>query len=419
MNTNNFSWINFSKTNWFIKYFLYFCKKVDVPKDLYNQIESLKDFEKSWLNSWINIWSNFFSVFLLILEDNNKNLNLYNTKLDLLKNNEISLFLLWLNLIKWYLNYLNEILNSIKKQPMEIGTFESILDLEEEINKIILKLDEQSIKTNWTWLKNHIDSLHLRLTKLSLEVNQYNERKNSIVLKTRQKAWSALINSWKVKNQDIYSLQNKLNLPLSLTTNDIVSWVKSKFNNFPWIESLDLKDPKILTAIKAVQEREKDNASDFSICLRNDLHKKFWSAANDRYFYNSFLNVYSEKAKNDVTSLNITWYDTFNIISYEPINWSDNAKFKIQCKLLWSDRLSETEIYCDPSKLVSWQQARVWILQPNRTIKIELLNINKIYNSWTLIKKEEKVVEQKQWFFGKAKNFISNKISNFLNRKAA
>ena len=131
------------------------------------------------------------------------------------------------------------------------------------------------------------------------------------------------------------------------------------------------------------------------------------------------MDIDSSKDESDIISLDIVWYDTFNIISHQSINWSNKSKFKIQYKLLWNDKLIETELYCDPSKLVSWQQSRVWLIQDNWTIKIELLNINKIYNSWVLIKRDIKKSEEKQWFFAKTKNFISNKISSFLNKKVA
>lgn len=413
MNTNNFSWINSWKSNWFIKYFLFFCKKVDAPKDLYDKIESLNE------SNWDDNWPSFFSIFLWILDQHNQDLNWKNTKLDTTKNYENSLFFLWLNLIKWYLNYLNTSLDFLKSQPMKISTSEIILDLEDEINEVISILEEESVNNDWIWLRNHIDLLQSRLSKISLEINSYNQRKKDVVSITRQRAWEAFISSWKVKNQDIYSIQRKLDLPLSETTKDLVWWIKLNFNNVVWIDSLNLNDKKVLTAIKSVQEREKDKATDFSIYLRNDLHKKFWAAANEEVFYTSFLDIDSSKDESDIISLDIVWYDTFNIISHQSINWSNKSKFKIQYKLLWNDKLIETELYCDPSKLVSWQQSRVWIIQDNWTIKIELLNINKIYNSWVLIKRDIKKSEEKQWFFAKTKNFISNKISSFLNKKVA
>ena len=413
MNTNNFSWINSWKSNWFIKYFLFFCKKVGAPKDLYDKIESLNE------SNWDYNWPSFFSIFLWILDQHNQDLNWKNTKLDTTKNYENSLYFLWLNLIKWYLNYLNTSLDFLKNQPMKISTSEIILDLEDEINEVISILEEENANNDWIWLRNHIDLLQSRLSKISLEINSYNQRKKDVVSITRQRAWEAFISSWKVKNQDIYFIQKKLDLPLSETTKDLVLWVKSNFNNVVWIDSLNLNDKKVLSAIKSVQAREKDKATDFSIYLRNDLHKKFWAAANDELFYTSFLDIDSSKDESDIISLDIVWYDTFNIISHQSINWSNKSKFKIQYKLLWNDKLIETELYCDPSKLVSWQQSRVWLIQDNWTIKIELLNINKIYNSWVLIKRDIKKSEEKQWFFAKTKNFISNKISSFLNKKVA
>ena len=108
MNTNNISWINFQKSTWFIKYFLFFCKKNNVSKDLYDKIESL-----NW-SDWYDNWSSFFSIFLWILDKHNQDLNVKSTKLDTTKNYESSLFFLWLNLIKWYLNYLTDSLNFLK-----------------------------------------------------------------------------------------------------------------------------------------------------------------------------------------------------------------------------------------------------------------------------------------------------------------
>jgi len=413
MNTNNFSWINSWKSNWFIKYFLFFCKKVGAPKDLYDKIESLNE------SNWDDNWPSFFSIFLWILDQHNQDLNWKNTKLDTTKNYESSLFFLWLNLIKWYLNYLNTSLDFLKNQPMKISTSEAILDLEDEISEVILILEEDNLNNDWIWLRNHIDLLQSRLKKLSFEVSIYNQRKNDVVSLNRQKAWEVLINSWTAKNQDIYTIQKKLDLPLNETTKDLVSWIKSKFNNISWLNSLDLKDTRILTAIKSVQEREKDKATDFSVYLRDDLHKKFWAAANDEVFYTSFLDLYSTKDESDIISLNIAWYDTFDILSYSKIEWSSKFKFKFQYKLSWSDNLIKSEFYWDPSKLISWQQSRIWIIQDNWTVKIQLLNINKIYNSWVLIKNESKKSEEKQWFFSRTKNFIWSKINSFFSKKAA
>ncbi len=171
MNTNNFSWINSWKSNWFIKYFLFFCKKVGAPKDLYDKIESLNE------SNWDDNWPSFFSIFLWILDQHNQDLNWKNTKLYTTKNYENSLYFLWLNLIKWYLNYLNTSLDFLKNQPMKISTSEIILDLEDEINEVISILEEENANNDWIWLRNHIDLLQSRLSKISLEINSYNQRK--------------------------------------------------------------------------------------------------------------------------------------------------------------------------------------------------------------------------------------------------
>ena len=124
---------------------------------------------------------------------------------------------------------------------MKISTSEIILDLEDEINEVISILEEENANNDWIWLRNHIDLLQSRLSKISLEINSYNQRKKNVVSITRQRAWEAFISSWKVKNQDIYFIQRKLDLPLSETTKDLVLWVKSNFNNVVWIDSLNFK----------------------------------------------------------------------------------------------------------------------------------------------------------------------------------
>lgn len=403
--------INWNKSS-FIKYFLYFCKKVNAPKELYDKIESLNSWDK-------NSWAEIFKVFLSILDRHNSKINLDNTKLDTTKNYENSLFLLWLNLIKWYTNYLNDSLSILKEKPMKIDTSETILDLEEEINEVILILEEDSINNDWIWLRNHIDHLQSRLSNLSLEVSTYNNRKVEVMSSVRQKAWLAYIDSG-LKNMDLYSTQSKLDIPLSVTTTDIVSWVKSRFKDVWWLDVLNLKDTKVLKAINSIQNKHSDVATDFSLCLRYDLHKKFSDAANDDNFFSKFLDIYHDKESDDVVWLNITWYDLFNIISYEKLNWTNKAKFKFQYKTLWSDKINYSYFYADPSSLISWQQARIWILQSDNSVKIELININNIYNSWVIIKNEsENKPQENKSIFSKAKSYIKDRFSNLFSKKAA
>ncbi|NVP18003.1 hypothetical protein HUU51_04770 [Candidatus Gracilibacteria bacterium] len=403
--------INGNKSS-FIKYFLYFCKKVNAPKELYDKIESLNSGDK-------NSWAEIFKVFLSILDRHNSKINLDNTKLDTTKNYENSLFLLGLNLIKGYTNYLNDSLSILKEKPMKIDTSETILDLEEEINEVILILEEDSINNDWIGLRNHIDHLQSRLSNLSLEVSTYNNRKVEVMSSVRQKAWLAYIDSG-LKNMDLYSTQSKLDIPLSVTTTDIVSGVKSRFKDVGGLDVLNLKDTKVLKAINSIQNKHSDVATDFSLCLRYDLHKKFSDAANDDNFFSKFLDIYHDKESDDVVGLNITGYDLFNIISYEKLNGTNKAKFKFQYKTLGSDKINYSYFYADPSSLISGQQARIGILQSDNSIKIELININNIYNSGVIIKnKSENKPQENKSIFSKAKSYIKDRFSNLFSKKAA
>ena len=367
--------------------------------------------------------NNSFRVFINILDKYTEINSNFEWKIGLAKDNEKALFTLWINSIKWYLNYLNDLLILLKNQSMKIENLEILLDLEEEVNEVISKLDEWNIFLDWKWLKKHIDSLQSRVSWLTNKVSLYNSMKNNIFIekqsKLRQDAWLKFINSWNIKNASIYKIYDNLSSEFSLdsTTNDLINWIKKSTNEiYPWIKSLDLTNPNILKAIKSAQLKEWDSANIFSTQLRHDLHKIYWEAVNDELYYNSLSDIINSKDTNDIISLNIVWYDKFDIISFQKISWSHHIKLKVEVKGISSDREQVIEIFCNPEKLISGQQARIWILQKDWTTKIELLNINKIYNSWVRIKKETLNTPKKAYWLWWS---LKKGFSSIFSRKAA
>ena len=108
----------------------------------------------------------------------------------------------------------------------------------------------------------------------------------------------------------------------------------------------------------------------------------------------------------------------FNVsnIFFQKISWSHHIKLKVEVKGISSDREQVIEIFCNPEKLISGQQARIWILQKDWTTKIELLNINKIYNSWVRIKKETLNTPKKAYWLWWS---LKKGFSSIFSRKAA
>lgn len=363
--------------------------------------------------------NNSFRVFINILDKYTEINSNFEWNISLVKDNQKAFFTLWINSIKGYLNYLNDLLILLKNQSMKIENLETILDLEEEINEVISILNDWNLFLDWKWLKKHIDSLQSRVSWISNEVSSYNSIKNTIYLekqsKLRQDAWLKFINSWNVKNASIYRIQNNLSPEFSLnsTTNDYIEWIKKSTNEiYPWIKSLDLRNPNILKAIKSAQLKESDWVNNFSAQLRHDLHKVFWEAVNDELYYNSLSDTLNSKDINDIVSLNIVWYDKFDIVSFQKISWSNHFKLKVEIKGISSDKEQVIEIFCNPEKVISGQQARIWILQKDWTTKIELLNINKISNSWVRIKKETLNTPKKSsWLWWSLKKGFSSIFS--------
>jgi len=89
--------------------------------------------------------NNSFRVFINILDKYTEINSNFEWKIGLAKDNEKALFTLWINSIKWYLNYLNDLLILLKNQSMKIENLEILLDLEEEVNEVISILDEWNI----------------------------------------------------------------------------------------------------------------------------------------------------------------------------------------------------------------------------------------------------------------------------------
>ncbi|MDD3144773.1 MAG: hypothetical protein PHV23_01535 [Candidatus Gracilibacteria bacterium] len=339
--------------------------------------------------------NNSFRVFINILDKYTEINSNFEGNISLVKDNQKAFFTLGINSIKGYLNYLNDLLILLKNQSMKIENLETILDLEEEINEVISILNDGNLFLDWKGLKKHIDSLQSRVSGISNEVSSYNSIKNTIYLekqsKLRQDAWLKFINSGNVKNASIYRIQNNLSPEFSLnsTTNDYIEGIKKSTNEiYPGIKSLDLRNPNILKAIKSAQLKESDGVNNFSAQLRHDLHKVFGEAVNDELYYNSLSDTLNSKDINDIVSLNIVGYDKFDIVSFQKISGSNHFKLKVEIKGISSDKEQVIEIFCNPEKVISGQQARIGILQKDGTTKIELLNINKISNSGVRIKKE-------------------------------
>lgn len=407
-------------------YFKYFCQKL-------------------WLNFWqsimweerIDSWKDLFSIFSGIIKTYNYKQKLNKKKI--LENKgkfENTLFLVWTNFIVWYIKYIKDSLNILKESKMNIYTSEKILDLDEELDELLIIIQEKNLINDWKWVRDYIDTFQERLDEIHLEVQEFNkesrqyqkekeikEIKEKSIKDLKIKSWNKLLSNKNLSNQQLYQIQQHL-LPensLKDTTKDIIDniWTKTQ-EVISWINKLNLEDNRVLNAIKSVQDREKDNFNSFSWQLRNDLHLKYWKASNDELYYNSLKEVIEESNEGDLISLNIVWYEYFNIESIKILENSKYHKRKVEFKKLWEDKIDNIDLILDTSKVIAWQQAKVWIAFWNKISKIEFLNINKITNIWVKIKREGENTNLKNTsnfksnIFRKTKNYFINKYNNIF-----
>lgn len=409
-------------------YFLFFCKKIWISQDVLDEISSLQ--KANFSVSKENIWERWLWVFWKIVDVYDEE-SYEKYWIEKREDMQKMFFTIGVNFIKWYVYYLQDSLNYVKKSPMNIYTSEKVLDLEEEISEVLTILDEQNIYTDWKWLRQYVDTLPSRIDDITGEVSKFhtrNEEKSKNIQKDLQevknKAWKNFIHSWNISLESIYSIQQKLQSEFSLshTTKDIITSIQANTTQIvPGIQVLDLENREILKALKAVQDREADIANEFTLQLRNDLHTKFWEAVNDELYYNSLSDIFFQKDTFDIVSLHIVWYEKFDIISHEKLPNSHHCKMKVEFQSIGSKETKIAVLYWDPEKIIAWQQARVGITQADGSIKLQFLNINKIHNSWTRIKKETSnqgySQERKKWFFSKTKGFLTNTYNNFFSKK--
>ncbi len=411
--------------NHFLGYFLLCRKKIWVPKDILDKIISLQNTSARTPNE--NLWDNWLGAFWQIVDIYNES---DHKKYWVQKIEEMQkiFFSIWINFINGYLNYLHKSLEKIKEFPMNAFMLDDILGLEEEITEVLSILEEEKGCTDWKWLKEYIDTFSTRIDILRGEVIAFQNRSknpnrniNQELKNVKDDAWRKFLHSGDLSLESIYNIQRNLKgeFPLSHTTKDIISSIqKNTTQVVPGIQALDLENKEILKALKAVQDKEADRANEFNLQLRNDLHTKFWAAANDELFYNSLWEMLSQKEDSDIVSLHIVWYEKFDIISFEKLPNSHHYKMQIEFQPIDSSETKIAVLYWDPEKIVAGQQARVGITQLDGSVKIHLLNINKIDNSWIRIKKETAYQKQKSaGFFSKTKNFFTKTYENFFSKK--
>lgn len=430
---NNTSSINYNSSynsKNYLDYLINFCEKLWLNTSIIQKIKQNKAAHNQ--NSWKELFWAFSKMAVVYEETISKDKSYSVSNKETIQK---TFFLLWINFIIWYLNYIRELLDSLKSSKMNIYTSEKILNLEEEIEELMFIIQEENPITNWTSMREYIDDFQWRIDDISNEIKWFNNKnkdfnKNKKIDQRarflRIKAWSKFINSWNISNQDIYKIQKDLSPEddITTTTKDVVNSIilDTKVDK-PWLKALDLKDAQILKAIKSVQDREQDNANNFSIQLRSDLHLKYGEAKNDELYYNSLEDILKDKQESEVIWLNIVWYDFFHVINTQKLpNWK-YSKIKIEFKQLDSNETKTMHIYWDTQKMISWQQAKIWIIQPDNSVKISFLNINNITNIWTKIKQEYKnqdiKKEIKPWFISKTKQFLTDKYNNFFSKKRA
>lgn len=414
-------------SNNFLDYFVLLCQKIGVSKDLLGEVSSLKNAHTKDAH---NIWEKHFWLFSKIVdiyEQKNTNENYEMQKMEDLKK---VFFNLWVNFIKWYMGYLHDSLNLVKQSPMNVYTSEKILDLEDEMQEIMSILQEQNIYTDWKWLKEYLDTLPTRIQEITAEVKAFHIKTqkwtshniDKHLEQMKMQAWLNFLHSWELSLESLYHVQRNLQpqFSLSTTTQDIMKSVQATTTQtVVWIWQLDLEDKEILKALKSVQDKQANTVSNFSLQLRNDLHLKFWEAKNDELFYTSLSDILQEANTNDMIALHIVGYEKFHIIWYEKLPNSHHYKLEVEYQMIWSEELHTTILYWDPEKIVAGQQAKVGILQPDKTVKIHFLNINKMSNVWVRIKKEQAYQKQEKqnWFFSHAKQILLNKYNRFFWKK--
>lgn len=416
---------SFDLSNHFLDYFVFFSKKIWVPKDILDKIIWLQNTSTHTPNE--NLWDNWLRTFWQVVD-------IYNEAdhkkywVQKIEDMQKIFFSIWINFITWYLNYLGDSLLKLKEFPMNIFMSEKLIALEEEITEVFSILEEEKGHTHWRWFKEYLDTFSSRIDALTSEVKIFQNRSKNPnrnidqeLKNVKDDAWRKFLHSGDLSLEAIYSIQRNLKeeFPLSHTTKDIISSIqKNTTQVVPGIQALDLENKEILKALKAVQDKEADRANEFNLQLRNDLHTKFWAAANDELFYNSLWEMLSQKEDSDIVSLHIVWYEKFDIISFEKLPNSHHYKMQIEFQPIDSSETKIAVLYWDPEKIVAGQQARVGITQPDGSVKIHLLNINRIDNSWIRIKKETAYQKQRPaGFFSKTKNFFTKTYQNFFSKK--
>lgn len=420
---------SFDLSNNFLDYFVFFCKKIGISQNILDEIERLQ--KASLGTPKENLWEKWLGLFWKVVDvykqEDHKKYGVHKIE-DMQK----VFFSVGTNFISGYVHYLQDSLSCLKKSPMNIYTSEKILDLEEEITEILSILEEENIHTDWKGLREYVDTLPPRIDAITLEIKMFQNRSKNTsknidqeLKELKNQAWKNFLHSGNISLESLYNIQRNLqpDFSLSHTTKDIIESIQAHTTQIvPGIEALDLENKEILKALRAVQEKQADRANEFTLQLRNDLHTKFWEAVNDELFYNSLGDVISQKDDTDTISLHIVWYEKFDIISYEKLPHSHHYKMKVEFQSIDSDESKIAVLYGDPEKIIAWQQARVGITQMDGSVKIHLLNINRIQNAWIRIKKEmayqkENISSKKPGIFSKTKQFFTKTYHNIFSKK--
>lgn len=332
----------------------------------------------------------------------------------------ISLYILWVNLIQWYISYLKKQLDFLKENPMNIKISEKIIDLEDEMDEISIILDEKIPNTDWKWLREHITYLQKSIWDIKQEIIWNSKTTHidteEIQYNTRIYAWKALLDSW-VSNNTIYKIQKNLHPDFSYDelTKDLIKSIKNTTHISLWFKNIDTTNPKIQKAIASIQAKEWSQASEFSLELRNDLHKKYGEAKNDELYYNNLWDLLKKKKESEIIQLHIVGFKEFKIISHKKWIWEKYTHIKIESLKIWSQHKEIYQIICNPNDIRAWHQARVAREEKNGITKIELLNINKI----EIIENKEEKTSEKTWFWKHTKNYVQNSWNNLFSKKAA
>jgi hypothetical protein len=354
-------------------------------------------------------------------------------------------FTLWINFVKWFLNYLRE--NAItvmhdESQVKHIFHMEKLDDIKSEITILYEMIDDWHIK-DWNDFRNYLDSLRNRIHSIKNEVALLNEwlkwskkptepeskeseqpkvaQSNIINFPGRVRAWQWLPFTsqwWFASKQTVQETRKKIREWLTEWVEWVeISWFVGKdiqAANDEFYPDSEMSDDMIQRALKSARLRK-----DWGILqsIENNLVKKAYSKmeqwGNREYSLHLTDHVQNATPENPIQVRTLE-YKQFDILKLDKViyEWARDTYYKAQIRIQ-THQMSEpvienviinAERFCvgDFSSKIVWNITKEWkFIKSNISCTVRDIESNK--KTWSgrfLWKVKSSVSKIWSWFGG-------------------